>query len=59
MFEVNTGAITRGMRKTPYPSEHLLHALKKQDVKLTLSSDSHSVNTLDGVFEETADYLYD
>ena len=59
VFEVNTGAITRGMRKTPYPSEHLLHALKKQDVKLTLSSDSHTVATLDGAFEETADYLYD
>jgi histidinol-phosphatase (PHP family) len=59
MFEVNTGAITRGMRTTPYPSEHLLHALKKQDVRLILSSDSHTVETLDGAFEETADYLYD
>jgi histidinol-phosphatase (PHP family) len=59
MFEVNTGAITRGFRKTPYPSEHLLHVLKNQDAKLILTSDSHSVETLDGAFEETADYLYD
>ena len=28
LFEVNTGAITRGLRSTPYPSEHLLHVLK-------------------------------
>ncbi len=59
IFEVNTGAITRGFRKTPYPSEHLLHVLKKQDVKLILSSDSHAADTLDGAFEETTDYLYD
>ena len=59
IFEVNTGAITRGFRKTPYPSEHLLHALNKHGAKLILSSDSHAVETLDGVFEETADYLYD
>lgn len=59
MFEVNTGAITRGFRKTPYPSEHLLHALNKHGARFILSSDSHTVATLDGVFEETADYLYD
>ena len=59
IFEVNTGAITRGYRKTPYPSEHLLHLLKKKDAKLIITSDSHSIDTLDGVFDETADYLYD
>lgn len=59
LFEVNTGAITRGLRTTPYPSEHLLHVLKKQDARLILSSDSHAIDTLDGIFEETKDYLYD
>ena len=59
IFEVNTGAITRGLRKAPYPSQHLLHVMKDHDVKLMLSSDSHVVDTLDGVFEETCDYLYD
>ncbi len=59
LFEVNTGAITRGLRTTPSPSYHLLQILKKQDAKLILSSDSHAIDTLDGVFEETADYLYD
>ncbi len=59
IFEVNTGAITRGLRSTPYPGAHLLHILKKQDAKIMLSSDSHITDTLDGVFEETAAYLYD
>ena len=59
MFEVNTGAITRGMRTTPYPSAHLLHLLKKQGARLVLSSDSHVKDTIDGSFDETLDYLYD
>jgi histidinol-phosphatase (PHP family) len=59
LFEVNTGAITRELRTSAYPSPHLLRVLKNQDVRLILSSDSHVTGTLDGVFEETARYLYD
>lgn len=53
IFEVNTGAITRGLRTAPYPSENLLRVLKKADARLILSSDSHSADTLDAYFEET------
>lgn len=53
IFEVNTGAISRGKRTTPYPSEKLLHTLKKLDAKLILSSDSHQADTLDCAFDET------
>lgn len=53
IFEVNTGAIARGMRTAPYPHERLLSALKKQDGKVMLASDSHSVDTLDFAFEAT------
>lgn len=59
LFEVNTGAISRGYRKSVYPAENLLHILKKNDRKLILSSDSHSVNTLDFHFEETSQFLHD
>lgn len=59
IFEVNTGAISRGYRNTPYPSENLLYTLKKLDAKLILSSDAHSANTLDYHFEETKKQLYD
>ena len=58
-FEVNTGAISRGYRKTPYPQQELLHTLLKLDGKIVLSSDSHSASTLDFAFEETKKYLYD
>lgn len=57
IFEVNTGAISRGYRNTPYPSAPILHRLKKLNAKLTITSDSHSVKTLDFHFKETRDLL--
>lgn len=58
-FEVNTGAVSRGYRTSPYPSLDLLHTLKKNGGKLVLNSDSHSPNTLDGFFAETKKMLKD
>ena len=57
IFEVNTGAISRGVRTSPYPYENLLYVLKKADAKLILSADSHQKDTLDFKFEETKKYL--
>lgn len=59
IFEVNTGAIARGLRTTPYPSENLLYVLKNMDAKIILSSDSHSAETVDFGFEEMKQYLHD
>ena len=59
IFEINTGAIARGLRTTPYPAENLLYVLKEKDAKILLSSDSHSIDTLDFAFEEIKQYLYD
>ena len=59
IFEVNTGAISRGYRKTPYPDENLLYQMKKCGAKLILSSDSHSIKTLDFNFKETKKLLRD
>lgn len=53
IFEVNTGAMSRGIRKTPYLGENLLYVLKENDGKVILSSDSHSVDTLNYHFAET------
>ena len=52
VFEINTGAISRGVRTSPYPSVDLLHAFKKADVPIILSSDSHSKDTLSCGFNE-------
>jgi histidinol-phosphatase (PHP family) len=59
IFEVNTGAICRGMRTTVYPSENLLYVLKKSGTRLILSSDSHAASTLDFYFDEAKAYLRD
>jgi len=59
IFEVNTGAISRGFRTTPYPSVDLLHTLKKEDGKVILSSDSHAVETIDFHFAESRALLKD
>lgn len=42
IFEVNTGAISRGYRTSPYPSLTLLKALKAMGGSVILSSDCHS-----------------
>lgn len=59
IFEVNTGAMSRGVRSTPYPYENLLHLIKKQGGKIMLSSDSHQADTLDFNFKETKKHLLD
>ncbi len=56
-IEVNTGAIGRGYRKTPYPDDFILKHLKKKGAKLVLNGDSHSVDTLTTHFEESIQAL--
>ena len=41
LFEINTGAIARGYRKTPYPAPWLLEELSARKAGLILSSDCH------------------
>lgn len=44
IFEINTGAISRGYRTTPYPSRELLEALKKMGGRITVTSDAHAAD---------------
>lgn len=59
LFEVNTGAMSRGIRTNPYPAEDLLHILKKEKCGIVLSSDSHRIETIDFAFRETRYWLKD
>ena len=59
LFEVNTGAISRGYRSAPYPAENLLHVLKNKGCGVVLASDSHAVDTLAFGFEEAKALLRD
>jgi len=59
IFEVNTGAISRGLRTRPYPSESILRTILKEGGRITLSSDSHSKDTIDCFFKESRQMLKD
>ena len=59
IFEVNTGLISRGHRSTPCPHERLLRVLYKNGGKITVSADSHQIETLDFQFKEMKDLLKD
>ena len=56
-FEVNTGAISRGYRKTPYPMMNILRELKNYGFGAIISSDCHDARALDCHFEECANML--
>ena len=51
-FEINTGAMSGGYRTVPYPSERLLRRVRELGGSIVISSDSHSVHTLDAFFPE-------
>ena len=59
LFEVNTGAISRGYRTTAYPYHNLLQILRKNGNGLVLSSDSHQRDTLNFKFEDMRYFLKD
>lgn len=42
IFEINSGAISRGYRTLPYPSKELLCTLRELGGKICLNSDAHS-----------------
>ena len=51
-FEINTGAISRGWRKTPYPSAKILSYIASHNGSVILSSDSHDKANLMYKFAE-------
>ena len=52
VFEINTGAISRGYRTAPYPAQSIISYLKANGAKLILSSDAHSADTIGFGFEK-------
>ena len=52
IFEVNTGAISRGYRSEPYPSRELLCALREMGGKVTISADTHHVSSVTCAFDQ-------
>jgi histidinol-phosphatase (PHP family) len=57
IFEVNTGAISRGYRTTPYPHPFLLKFFKERGWKATISSDCHDARFLKQSFDDAGELL--
>ena len=51
-FEINTGAISRGYRTSPYPAGAIRDYIRAHGGKLILSSDSHQKETIAYRFDE-------
>ena len=56
-IELNTGAMSRGYRKEPYPAVFLIDEIKALGGKIVLSSDSHSKDCLTDWFDEAVELL--
>ena len=56
-FEINTGAISRGYRTTPYPAAPIREYLRQRGAGFLLSSDSHHATTLCYGFDALQDLL--
>ncbi len=54
VFEVNTGAISRGYRTEPYPDASVIKRIAEAGKPLILTSDSHSAETVDFALASTA-----
>ncbi len=56
IFEINTGAISRGWRTYAYPDAFILKRLAEKGARVMLNSDSHSADNIGFYFAETAEY---
>lgn len=50
--EVNTGAISRGWRTTPYPAPFLLRQIRDFGGRVTLTADTHAADSITCAFDE-------
>ena len=57
VFEINTGAISRGYRTEPYPAGWIVEELCRRGRKRILSSDCHTRENLLFGFEKYKDWI--
>lgn len=58
-FEINTGAMAKGLWTKPYPSRVILEEIFRRGGKIALSSDSHRKETVDFWLKEAAELAYE
>jgi histidinol-phosphatase (PHP family) len=59
LFEINTGAMSRGYRTRPYPAVWLLKELKARKARLVLTADAHAADAVAYGFSEAETLLQD
>lgn len=57
IVEVNTGGMSRGFTKTPYPSRWILEACLDMDIPVMINSDAHMPGNIDFYFSEACEML--
>ena len=56
IFEINTGAMAKGYRTTPYPSQETLGIIREMGGRIVINSDCHKAELLDYCLEEAERY---
>ncbi len=56
IFEINTGAMSRGWRTHPYPEDFILGRLAEKNADVMLTSDSHSAENIMYAFDKAEAY---
>ena len=59
VFEVNTGAMSRGYKDSPYPDTWILEEIKKRECRVILTSDCHFAPNLDYGYDMAEKMLTD
>ena len=57
LFEVNTGAISRGYRSSPYPQTEFLKEFNRLGFGVVITSDCHDKNYIDCFYDEAIEIL--
>lgn len=57
IFEINTGAISRGYRTSPYPAKNLLQHLHALNGRICLNSDAHSTDGIAYAFDSALELI--
>lgn len=57
IYEINTGAISRGYRTSPYPNDNIIDIIASQGKKFVICSDTHSTDSIDCNLESEKERL--
>lgn len=55
LFEINTGAMSRGYRSAPYPAPFLLRSIRERGGRVCITSDCHRAGAVTYAFSQAAE----